>query len=109
MVAKIKLSKKEAENLAGRIEDNGGDASILREVIGDETKDGTSSDVSDEEYIRDKLKDTPIEEGKELKCVVCGSKFDKLYSQTCQSCFSKWVLSCKEADEKSKRIDNKWR
>jgi len=97
----LKLTVKEANNLADEIEYGKGNADRLRAVIADVKKPGNgrlsvpATDIGDEEYIAKKRAQTEIEYGTDLECMICHDKFDHLLSGTCKVCFREWMLSTK--------------
>ena len=97
----LKLSVKEANDLADEIERNGGDADSLRAAITDVENPGNgrlsvpATDIGDEEYLAEKRAQTEIEYGTDLECMICHDKFDHLLSGTCEVCFREWMLSAK--------------
>ena len=98
----LKLSVKEANDLADTIELGGGNADSLRAAIGDVGNPGNrhssvpASDVADEEYLEEMRSKSSVEHGTDLECMICHQKFDQLFSGTCEACFSKWALSTKK-------------
>jgi len=87
MGTEIRLTRGEAEQLIQNIEHNSGDASPIRELIGQAQVES----VEDEDYITIKKEESPQTEG---NCCICGSP-GILYSDTCDECFAKWMLSTK--------------
>ena len=102
MAGVMKLSIKEATELANLIEEDGGNASSLRAAISNITKKSVglqtiaANEISDEEYIEALREQSPIEHGDGLECMVCHDKFDQLVSGTCEACFRQWALSTKK-------------
>ena len=101
MPALLRLSVKEANDLADLIEEKGGTADSLRSAISDVNNPGNSrssvpaTDIGDEEYLAEKRGQTEIEDGMDLECMICHEKFDHLLSGTCEGCFREWMLSTK--------------
>ena len=101
MSAVTRLSIKEAIELADIIEANGGDASSLRNAISEITKKSIGLQTiavngeSDEEHIEALRKQSTIEHGEELECMVCHAKVLSLVSGTCENCFREWALTTK--------------
>lgn len=97
----LKLSVKEANNLADEIERNQGNAESLRAAINDVNNPGNgrlsipANEIGDEEYLAEKRGQSYIEYGTDLECMICHDKFDHLISGTCEVCFRAWVLSTK--------------
>ena len=102
MARVMKLPIKEATELADLIEQNGGTALSLRAAISNIAKKSVglqtiaANEISDEEHVKALRKQSPIEHGDGLKCMVCHDKFDQLVSGTCEACFRKWALSTKK-------------
>lgn len=100
----LRLSTKEANDLAGLIEENGGNADSLRVAINDVSNPGNhhssvpATKPSDEEYLEEKRSQSPVEHGTDLECMICHHKFDHLISGTCEVCFREWMLSTKPKD-----------
>jgi len=100
----LKLSVKEANDLADEIERQGNNADGLRAAINDVNNPGNgrtsipATDIGDEEYLAEKRAQTEIEHGTDLECMICHDKFDHLISGTCEVCFREWVLSTKPKD-----------
>ena len=100
----VKFSVKEANDLAGEIESNGGSADSLRAAINDVNNPGNgrlsvpATDIGDEEYLAEKRAQTEIEYGTDLECMICQDKFDHLLSGTCEVCFREWMLGTKPKD-----------
>ena len=100
----LKLSVKEANDLADEIERGGGNADSLRAAINDVENPGNgrfaipATDIGDEEYLAEKRGQTEIEYGTDLECMTCHDKFDHLLSGTCEDCFREWVLGTKLKD-----------
>ncbi|MBA7601338.1 hypothetical protein ES703_08408 [subsurface metagenome] len=100
----LRLSVKEASDLAGLIEEKGGKADSLRAAIDDVKSPGNSrssvpaTDIGDEEYLAEKRTQTEIEYGTDLECMICQDKFDHLISGTCEVCFREWMLGIKPKD-----------
>ncbi len=104
MPGPLKLSVKEANDLADEIERQGNNADSLRAAVGDVSNPGNSKSsvpakkLGDEEYLAEKRAQAEIEHGKDLECMVCHEKFDHLVSGTCEVCFRKWMLDTKPKD-----------
>ena len=104
MSANVRLSKKELIDLIEMTEQTGGDATQLRELLelveNDARQHGASNHpkekLSDEEYLVEKRAQTEIEEGADLECMICHSKFDHLLSGTCEVCWRDWMLLTKK-------------
>ena len=95
----LKLNRKELLNLIESIEAGGGDATALRDALDPTTE---STDLKARDIIEAMKKDSPLVEGDDLKCVVCGSQTTRLWSQACEQCFSGWALSAKKGHLNSK-------
>ena len=97
----MRLSVKEAADLADHIEENGGNASSLRSTISDVTrksaglKTTAANEESDEERVEALRQQSTIEHGEGLECMVCHEKVDELISGTCENCFKEWALTTK--------------
>ncbi len=97
----LKLSVKEANDLADGIERNGGNADSLRAAVNDVNNPGNgrlsvpATDIGDEEYLAEKRAEVGIEHGTDLECMICRDKFDHLLSGTCEVCFREWMLGTK--------------
>jgi len=97
----LKLSVKEANDLADEIERQGNNADSLRAAITDVNNPGNgkktvpAAAMGDEEYLAEKRAQTEIEYGTDLECMICHDKFDHLLSGTCEGCFREWMLSTK--------------
>jgi hypothetical protein len=92
MAGIMRLSVKEAEGLADRMEANGIDASTLRETIAEITKQpspGLQPPVPNEQQ-------SPIQEGEGLTCQVCNKLAPVLISGVCEPCFRDWALSTRK-------------
>ena len=100
----LKLSIKEANDLADEIERQGGNTDSLRAAIDDIKNPGNSrssvpaTDIGDEEYLAEKRAQTEIEYGTDLECMICHDKFDHLLSGTCEACWREWMLGTKPRD-----------
>ncbi len=100
----LKLSVKEANDLADTIDQQGGNSDSLRAAIKDVNNPGNhrssvpATDIGDEEYLEEKRGQAEIEEGTDLECMICREKFDHLVSGTCEVCFREWMLSTKPKD-----------
>jgi len=100
MSATIRLSKKELSELIELTEAAGNDATELRGLLA-EVEQGKRlekpvNQVTDEEHVEALRKQSTIEHGTDLECMICHEKFDKLISGTCEVCFRKWVLATKK-------------
>ena len=97
----LKLTVKEANDLADEIEQGGGNADSLRAAIADVNNPGNgrssvpATDIGDEEYLAEKRGQVEIKHGTDLECMICHDKFDHLISGTCEVCFREWMLSTK--------------
>lgn len=102
----LKLSIKEAKDLADEIEHQGGDTDSLRAAIDDVSNPGNhrssipATKPSDEEYLVERRGQVEIEHGTDLECMMCHDKFDHLLSGTCEVCFREWMLSTRPKDWK---------
>jgi len=102
----LKLSLKDANDLADEIERQGGNTDSLRAAIADVSNPGNhrssipATKPSDEEYLAEKRAETEIEHGTDLECMICQDKFDHLLSGTCEVCFREWMLSTRPKDWK---------
>ena len=101
MPAILRLSVKEANELADSIESRGGNADSMRATIGDVGNPGPrrssvpATNITDEEWVEEKRAQSTIEQGTDLECMICHDKFDHLISGTCEVCFGEWVLPLK--------------
>ena len=97
----LKLSVKEANDLADKIERGGGNADSLRAAINDVNNPGNdrssvpAADIGDEEFLAEMRAQSYVEHGTDLECMICHDKFNHLISGTCEVCFREWVLSTK--------------
>ena len=97
----LRLSVKEANDLANEIERQGGKADSLRAAVDDVSNPGNgkktlpAAAIGDEEYLAEKRAQTEIEHGTDLECMICHDKFDHLISGTCEVCFREWMLGTK--------------
>ncbi len=97
----LRLTIKDANDLADQIEEKGGSADSLRAALNDVSNPGnnrssvSAADIGDEEYLAEKRAQTEIEYGIGLECMICHDKFDHLLSGTCEVCFREWVLGTK--------------
>ena len=105
----VRLSKKELIELIEEAEAVGNDAAELRNLLAQVTeKKGTQQQASlgvpseanpeeptTEEHIEALRQQSPIEQGKDLGCMVCHNKVDTLVSGTCENCFREWALTIK--------------
>jgi len=99
MPGTLRLSAKEANDLADLIDRRDGNSNSLRAVLNDVGNPGNSKssvpakDIADEEWLEEKRAQSTIERGTDLECMICHEKFDQLISGTCESCFREWMLS----------------
>jgi len=106
----LKLSVKEANDLAEKMELAGNNPDSLRAAIADvnNPKNSHSSvpatDIGDEEYLSEKRAQAEVVEGINLECMICHDKFGRLISGTCEVCFREWVLSTKPKAWRPARI-----
>jgi len=97
----LKLSVKEANDLADEIERQGNNADSLRAAVKDVSNPGNGNtsvpagSASEEEYLAQKRSESSVETGTDLECMICGEKFDSLISGTCENCWREWMLSTK--------------
>jgi len=104
MPAIIRLSLKEAKELADVIEGQGGSTDSLRAAIKDVDNPANSHSsvpalkLSDEDYLAEKRGQSQVEHGTDLECMGCHEKFDHLISGTCEVCFREWMLSTRPKD-----------
>ena len=97
----LRLSIKEANELADFIEENHGNADSLRSAINDAHNPGNGNTEvpagrpSDEEYLAKMRSESAVETGTDLKCQICGEKFESLISGACENCWRQWMLSTK--------------
>lgn len=101
MTTAIRLSVKEANELADQIEAGGGDASLIREAAGNVATRAVKSpdvavEISDDEYVAAMRQKSPVQEGPDLKCAICHSSANILISGVCEECFRSWMLSAKK-------------
>jgi len=106
----LKLSIKEANDLADEIDRNDGNSDGLRAAIDDVNNPGNgrssipATNISDEEYLAEKRAQVEIEHGTDLECMMCHDKFDHLICDTCEVCFREWMLSTKPIAWRPARI-----
>ncbi len=106
----LKLTIKEANDLAEVIDHGGGNSDGLRAAIKDVNNPGNghtsipASDIIDEEYIEEKRSQSSIEKGTDLECMMCHDKFDHLISGTCEVCFRDWMLATKPKGRTMKKL-----
>ncbi|MBA7707935.1 hypothetical protein ES703_116819 [subsurface metagenome] len=97
----LRLSVKEANELADEIERTGGNADSLRAAVKDVGNPRNSrssipaSSTTDEEYLEEMRSKSSIEHGIDLECMICHEKFDQLISGTCENCWREWMLAAK--------------
>lgn len=97
----LKLTIKEATELADEIERGGGNADSLRAAITDVNNPRNArtaipvTNITDEEYLEEMRSKSSIEHGTDLECMICHDKFDHLVSGTCENCFREWMLPLK--------------
>ena len=111
----LKLSVKEANDLAEEIEKSGGNADSLRAAINDVSNPGNGRSsvpatvMGDEEYLAEKRAQSEIEYGTDLECMICHDKFDHLISGTCEVCFREWMLGAKPKAWTPRMFPRTWR
>ncbi len=97
----LKLSVKEATDLADEIERGSGNAGSLRAAIDEvnNPRNGRTSipatSITDEEWLEEKRAQSTIDYGTDLECMLCHDKFDHLICGTCEVCFREWMLPLK--------------
>jgi len=97
----LRLSVKEANELANEIDCGGGNSDGLRAAINDVSNPGNShssipaSSTTDEKYLEEMRSKSSIEHGMGLECMMCHEKFDHLICGTCENCFREWMLPLK--------------
>jgi len=97
----LKLSVREANDLADEIERNGGNADGLRAAIDDVNNPGNgrqnipAGGITEEEYLEEMRSKSEIEHGTDLECMICHDKFDHLLAGTCEVCWRDWMLATK--------------
>ena len=100
----LRLTIKDANDLAALIEEKDGNADNLRAALSDMGNPGNNrssvpaADIGDEEYLAEKRAQAEIEHGTDLECMICHDKFEHLLSGTCEGCFREWMLSTKPKD-----------
>lgn len=102
----LKLSVREAESLADRMEANGDDASKIRvtvaEILGGAEPGGQPSlpkeRVPDSVYVQTLWEQSRLQEGDGLICTTCGKETNILVSDVCETCFFDWALSTRKED-----------
>ena len=94
---KEQISKSELPQLIENIEANGGDASALKAILGDDRKTSPPVEIADDELVEYNRKMSQVEEGEGLICTICHQPSQRLTSGTCDSCFRLWTLDCKAA------------
>ena len=113
----LKLTIKEANDLADQIDHGGGNSESLRAAANDVSNPGNGHSsipgnntrfnpqtLSDEDYLAGQRAQTEVEEGTDLECMICHDKFDHLLSGTCEVCWREWALSAKPKDWRTKRF-----
>lgn len=99
----LKLTIKEATDLADEIEHGGGNADSLRAAIDDVNNPENdrasipASSTVDEEFLEEMRSQSTIEKGTDLECMICHDKFGHLISGTCEVCFREWMLGIKRS------------
>lgn len=101
MTTAIRLSIKEANELADQIEAGGGDASLIRAAAGKVTTRAVKSpdaavEISDDDYVAAMRQKASVQEGPDLECAICHSSVNTLISGVCEECFRSWMLSVKK-------------
>ena len=97
----LKLTVKEANDLADEIDNGGGNSDGLRAAINDVSNPGNgrtsipATNVTDEEWLEEKRAQSTIEKGTDPECMMCHDQFDHLISGTCEVCFREWMLPLK--------------
>ena len=97
----LKLSVKEANDLADEIDHGGGNSDGLRAAINDVNNPGNghasipATNTTEEEWLEAKRAQSTIERGTDLECMMCHDKFDHLICGTCEVCFREWMLPLK--------------
>jgi hypothetical protein len=91
----VRLTVKEAWQLAEHIEANGGDASRIKALLPD-TAGVDKADIDDTELIAEKRGQSYTEEGENLECAVCHTLCALLIAGVCEPCFESWVLSTRK-------------
>ena len=99
-MSKVRLSKNELMELIESTEAAGTDATDLRGLLA-EVEQGKRlekpvNQVTDEEHVEALRKQSTIEHGTDLECMICHEKFNELISGTCEDCFRKWALATKK-------------
>lgn len=95
----LKLTIKEATDLADEIEHGGGNADSLRAAINDVENPGNgrtsipATGTTEEEYLAERRSKSTIKTGTDLECMICHDKFDHLLAGTCEVCWREWMLS----------------
>ena len=97
----LKFNKKELTKLIEAQEAAGTDATELRSLLAEVEQDEhivIGRTANDDDYVAELRGKSSIEHGTDLECMICHQKFDQLFSDTCEACFRKWVLSTKKRD-----------
>jgi hypothetical protein len=102
---KAQISKSELPQLIKNIEANGGDASALKAILGDEHKTPTPEEVTDDELVKYNRSLSVVKEGERLICMICHKPSTRLTSDACDDCFRLWSLDCKTAILKRRSKD----
>ena len=92
----IRLNREQMEQIARNLEANGGDATELKEYLEE------SSRKTGIPTFESFLKQATITEGEDLICCLCQNMVNKLYNDTCYTCFQNWITRI--IKEKEKRV-----
>lgn len=96
----IHVSKEDAARLIKNLETSGGDVTEIKKALELSSRKSSGSipqgDLSDEEYVKQLIKQSPKQIGENLRCLLCNNPAKKLISGTCLACFTKWALSTRK-------------
>jgi hypothetical protein len=96
-MGKARIDGADLAEIIKNLEARGEDTTQLRALQEQMGRKQTRGDdtISDEEHIEILMRQSPVEDGDGLSCVVCGTICTKLYSGVCESCFRDWALTTK--------------
>ena len=93
---KAQISKSELPQLIENIEANGGDASALKAILGDDRKTSPPVEITDDELVEYNRSGSHVQEGAGI-CMICFQPSQRLTNDACDNCFRQWTLDCKAA------------
>lgn len=100
----VRLDKKDLPQIIENIERNGGNASELQAVLGDNNKE-SNVEISDAQLAEMIRQESTVEEGENLICTACGESCSRLTSGVCDKCFYPWAISARSGFLASRRQD----